>query len=179
MASEEKSKALELKERAEQIAAQAGQITEEAVKEYKEEIEKTKKSSKSKEKLDTLVSADQYLAAGIHIGRTRKLDDMKKFIFKVRSDGLAILDVGTIDKRIRTAVAFLSKFAPEKVMIISGKDIGKKPVQKFCELTGFQQITTRFMPGSLTNPSSDNFIEPDLIFVVDPPSDKQAIMEAL
>ncbi|HIJ98050.1 TPA: 30S ribosomal protein S2 [archaeon] len=179
MASEEKSKALELKERAEQIAAQAGQITEEAVKEYKEEIEKTKKSSKSKEKLDTLVSADQYLAAGIHIGQTRKINDMKKFIFKVRADGLGILDVGTIDKRIRTASAFLSKIAPEKVTIVCGRDIGKKPVQKFCELTGFRQITTRFMPGSLTNPSSDNYIEPELIMVIDPATDRQAIMESL
>src|SRR3989344_5986586 len=179
MASEEKTKALDLKERAEQIAAQAGQITEEAVKEYKEDIEKTKKSSKSKEKLDTLVSADQYLAAGLHIGTSRKINDMKKFIFKVRSDGLAILDVGTIDKRIRTLAGFLSKFAPEKVIFICGRDIGKKPVQKFCELTGFVNVTTRFMPGSLTNPASESYVEPELIVVIDPATDRQAIIEAL
>lgn len=179
MTAEEKAKALELKERAEQIAAQAGQITEEAVKEYKEEIEKTKKSAKSKEKLNTLVSADQYLAAGLHIGTSRKIADMKKFIFKVRADGLAILDVGTIDRRIRIAAGFLSKFAPKKVLVVCGRDIGKKPVQKFCELTGFANVTTRFMPGSLTNPASESYIEPELIVVVDPATDRQAIMEAL
>ncbi len=175
----EKSKASELKERAEQIAAQAGQTTEEAVKGYKEDIEKTKKSSKSKEKLDTLVSADAYLAAGLHIGTSRKINDMKKFVFKVRSDGLAILDVGTIDKRIRTAASMLAKFAPEKVVIVCGRDIGKKPVQEFCKLTGFHHITTRFMPGSLTNPASDSYFEPELIFVIDPATDRQSIMESL
>ena len=179
MTSEEKTKASELKERAEQIAAQAGQITEEAVKEYKEDIEKTKKSSKSKEKLDTLVSADQYLAAGLHIGTSRKINDMKKFVFKVRSDGLAILDVGTVDRRIRIAARFLSKFSPNKVMIVCGRDIGKKPVQKFSELTGFVNTTTRFMPGSFTNPASESYAEPEVIFVIDPATDRQSIMEAL
>ncbi len=169
----------ELKERAVELAAQAAQPTEAAVKEFKEEVEKTsKKRKKAKETGDTLVSADQYLASGIHIGTQRKIKDMRRFIFKVRSDGLAILDVATIDKRVRVLAKFLANFAPEKVLVVSGKSIGKKAVQEFCEITGCIPIITRFMPGSLTNPAIENYVEPDLVFVVDPSSDRQAIQEA-
>lgn len=174
-------KAEELKIRAEQIAAQTGFATEEAVKEFKEEVEKESKSKRVIKQIvaDTLVPVDLYLASGIHIGTQRKIKAMKKFIFKVRSDGLAVLDIATIDKRIRTVANFLTKFAPERVMVVSGRDTGKKPVQKFCEVTGCRPVVTRFMPGSLTNPSFPNYREPDLIFVVDPGVDRQAIMEAL
>jgi len=177
----EKTKAQELKERAEEIAAQAGLATEEAVKEFKEEVEKESKAKKAAKKSvgDTLVSVDLYLASGIHIGTQRKIKDMKKFIFKVRPDGLAVLDIATIDRRIKTVAHFVAKFAPEKVMVVSGRDTGKKPVQKFCESTGCRAVITRFMPGSLTNPSFKDYTEPDLIFVVDPGVDRQAILEAL
>ena len=169
----------ELKERAVQIAAQAGLATAEAVKEFKEEVEREKVKKVSKKVSETLVPVDLYLASGVHIGMQRKIAGMKKFIFKVRSDGLAVLDVATIDKRIKVVADFLTQFSPEKVMIISGRDTGKKPVQKFCELTGCRAVVKRFIPGSLTNPNFPNYIEPDLIFVVDPGVDRQAILEAL
>ena len=181
----EKTKAEELKERAGQIAAQAGLATEVAVKEFKEGVEKEKEAKKAAKKGipiisgETLVPVDMYLAAGIHLGMQRKVAGMKKFIFKVRSDGLAVLDVATIDKRIKTFAGFVARFAPEKIMVVAGRDTGKKPVQKFCEITGCRPVIRRFIPGSLTNPNIPNYIEPDLIFVVDPGIDKQAIFEAI
>jgi small subunit ribosomal protein S2 len=39
-------------------------------------------------------------------------------------------------------------------------------------------IAGRFPPGTLTNPSFRDFYEPDVIFVVDPLIDQQAILEA-
>jgi len=53
---------------------------------------------------NTLVSLDKYLASGVHIGTQRKLKEMERFIYKVRPDGLNVLDVGTIDQRISTVV---------------------------------------------------------------------------
>ncbi|MEM4057007.1 MAG: 30S ribosomal protein S2, partial [Thermoplasmatales archaeon] len=40
-------------------------------------------------------------------------------------------------------------------------------------------ITERFIPGSFTNPSLPNFIEPDVIVVNDPATDNQAQREAV
>ena len=42
---------------------------------------------------EPLVPVEEYLAAGIHIGTQQKSKDMKKFIYRVRGDGLYILDI--------------------------------------------------------------------------------------
>ena len=128
---------------------------------------------------DTLVPLDQYLSAGIHIGTQRKLNDMKKFIYKIRPDGLSVLDVSAIDQRIRAVSTLIANYNPEKVMIVCARDVGKPAVKKFCDLTGTTPIITRFMPGSLTNPSYSKYTEPELLFVIDPGADKQALAEAL
>jgi small subunit ribosomal protein S2 len=128
---------------------------------------------------DSLVPLDKYLAAGVHIGTQRKLKDMEQFIYKVRPDGLSVLDVGVIDKKMEAAANFLAKYNPEKILVVCARDVGKKPVQKFAELVGASAITTRYMPGSMTNPSYGKYREPDVLLVVDPGADKQAVKEAL
>lgn len=128
---------------------------------------------------DTLVPLDKYLSAGIHIGTQRKLNDMAKFIYKVRPDGLSVLDVSEIDKRIRTAASFIANYNPEKVMVVCARDVGRPAVKKFCDLIGAKAVITRFMPGSLTNPSYAKYTEPELLLIVDPGADRQALFEAL
>ena len=56
---------------------------------------------------ELLVSKQEYLHAGIHIGMKSRTADMKKFIYKVREDGLAVLDLKMLDERITIAVKFL------------------------------------------------------------------------
>ena len=61
-----------------------------------------------------LVPLDQYLAAGVHIGTQQKTKDMKRFIYRVRQDGLYVLDVRKTDERLRAAGKFLAKFDPDR-----------------------------------------------------------------
>lgn len=131
------------------------------------------------EKTDSLVSLDKYLAAGVHIGTQRKIADMKTFIYKVRPDGLSVLDVGVINDRILTAAKFISRYKPENIMVVCARDVGKTPAAKFAELIGANAVITRFMPGSMTNPVYGKYTEPDLLVVADPAADKQAVKEAL
>ena len=49
---------------------------------------------------ELLISLDIYLAAGVHIGTHIKTKDMKPFIYRVRPDGLYVLDVRKTDERI-------------------------------------------------------------------------------
>lgn len=140
----------------------------------------TEKQDEAKEeKQDSLIPLDKYLAAGVHIGTQRKLADMKKFVYKVRPDGLSVLDVATVDKRIRTVANFLCQYKPEKITVVCARDVGKAPVTKFAEMTGANAIITRFMPGSLTNPDYNKYNEPDMLMTIDPGADKQALLEAL
>jgi len=47
---------------------------------------------------DLLIDEDIYLTSGVHIGTQQKSADMKDFIFKVRSDGLYVLDIKKTDE---------------------------------------------------------------------------------
>ena len=50
---------------------------------------------------DLLIELDNYLAAGLHIGTQQKTSDMEKYIFRVRSDGLYVLDIQKTDERLQ------------------------------------------------------------------------------
>ncbi len=126
-----------------------------------------------------LVPLDQYLAAGVHIGTQQKTQDMKKFIYRVRQDGLYVLDVRKTDERLRVAGRFLARFDPESILAVSVRLYGQKPVKKFGEVTGARAIPGRFLPGTMTNPQVKNFIEPDVLIVTDPRADHQAMKEAV
>jgi len=120
---------------------------------------------------------EQYLSAGMHIGMRQQTKDMKKFVYKVRDDGLAVLDLQTIEKRIQLAGKFLARF--ERVMAVSRKIVGWKPVTKFGEAINGKAVTGRFLPGTITNPSFRGYYEPDVLIVTDPLIDSQAVEEAV
>jgi len=124
-----------------------------------------------------LVPRQQYLASGVHIGMKRKVKDMNDFIFKIRPDGLVILNVKKINERIKVAAQFLAR--KEKILVAARKPIAKRAVKLFGEIIGAKVVTGRFMPGMLTNPEFHDFYEPDVLLVVDPDSDKRAVEEAV
>lgn len=142
-------------------------------------------SSKEKTESETgvttevlLLPQDMLLSAGIHIGTKIKTRDMEPFIYKVRSDGLFVLDIKKIDERIRIAAKFLSRFDPSKVVATAVRLYAREPVAKFCEVTKATPVIGRFIPGLLSNPLYPGRIEPSVILVSDPRADAQAIREA-
>ena len=128
---------------------------------------------------DLLIAEDIYLTSGVHIGTQQKSADMKDFIYKVRQDGLYVLDVKKTDERIRFAAKFLSRFDPKKILVVSSRQYGQKPAREFSKTIGAPASAGRFVPGTLTNPVSKNFIEPEVLLCTDPAADKQALKEAL
>lgn len=130
-------------------------------------------------KTELLVPEDVYLTSGVHIGTQQKSADMKEFIFKVRSDGLYVLDVKQTDSRIRAAAKFIARYQSEKILVVSARQYGQKPVRMFSKTIGAMSFADRLIPGSLTNPKLPDFIEPDIILVTDPAADQQAVAEAL
>jgi small subunit ribosomal protein S2 len=107
-----------------------------------------------------------------------KTKDMSPFIYRVRPDGLFVLDVKKTDERIRVVAKFLARFEPSKVAVISARLYGRTPVQRFCEVTHATPLVGRFIPGMLSNPLYPNRIEPNVIVVSDPKADLQAVKEA-
>jgi len=128
---------------------------------------------------DLLIPVEDYLGAGVHIGTQQKTEDMERFIHRVRDDGLYVLDVSQTDQRIRTAADFLANYAPEQILVTSSRQYGRFPAEKFAEAIGARARTGRFIPGTLTNPDYDGYIEPDVVVVTDPIGDSQAVKEAI
>jgi len=133
----------------------------------------------SDEEADLLIPVDDYLGAGVHIGTQQKTKDMERFIHRVRTDGLYVLDVSMTDRRIRTAADFLANYDPEQILVASSRQYGRFPAEKFAEAVGARARTGRFIPGTLTNPKYDGYIEPDVVVVTDPIGDSQAVKEAI
>lgn len=127
---------------------------------------------------DLLLPRDTLLSAGIHIGTRMKTRDMEPFIYRVRPDGLFVLDVKRTDERIRVAGKFLARFEPSKVAIAAARLYAHEPVKKFCEVTGATPLIGRFIPGMLSNPQYPNRVDPEIIVVSDPRADSQAVKEA-
>lgn len=126
-----------------------------------------------------LVTEDVYLTAGVHIGTQQKSADMKPFIFRVRTDGLYVLDVKQTNRRLTEASKFLSRYEPEKVLVVSTRQYGQKPVRVFAEHTKVKAMPGRFVPGTLTNPQLPSYVEPNVLMVTDPAADQQALREAV
>ena len=124
-----------------------------------------------------LIPKEEYLSFGIHIGMKSKTANMKRFIYKIREDGLSVLNLKLLDERISIAAKFLAK--NKNILVVGRKPNSHKGVRKLAEVIGADHVVGRFMPGTLTNPNYNKFLEPDVIILADPLSDKQSLKEAV
>jgi len=152
------------------------EMTEEAKPSENTKAAETTEVAAPEEEL--LLPQDTLLSAGIHIGTRMKTGDMEQFIYRVRPDGLFVLDVKKTDDRIRVAAKFLARFEPAKIAAVAARLYAQEPVSKFCQITGATPVVGRFIPGLLSNPLYPNRIEPDVLIVSDPRADIQAVKEA-
>ena len=127
---------------------------------------------------ELLIDEDTFLTCGVHIGTKQKSKDMEPYVYKVRDDGLRILNVNMTSEKVEEAAQFLKDFEPKDVLVVSARQYGWKPATKFAESCGFECIAGRFTPGRLTNPEMRFFIEPKVIVLTDPAADAQAFREA-
>ncbi|KAI0769432.1 40S ribosomal protein S2 [Trametes elegans] len=135
-------------------------------------------------KLPSVLSATEeeiqlLLAAQSHIGSKNCDKQMLPYVWKRRSDGIHIINIGkTWEKLVFAARIIAAIENPNDVCVISARPYGHRAVLKYAANTGAQAIAGRFTPGSFTNYITRSFKEPRLIIVTDPRVDHQAIREA-
>lgn len=137
------------------------------------EVSKAPQDNVEAESLENMI-----LSTGIRVGTPVKTKFMSPFILKANPEGLYILDISKTLARIDVAAKFIGRASIDKVAVTSAREYGKTPVEKFCELTGATPILGRFMPGTFTNPSLPNYMEPEIVVVTDPQADQQAVLES-
>lgn len=67
---------------------------------------------------------------------------------------------------------------PGDVCVISARPYGQRAALKFAHYTGIKAIAGRFTPGTFTNQIQPNFLEPSLLILTDPRTDRQPILES-
>ncbi|KAJ7534021.1 hypothetical protein O6H91_13G075800 [Diphasiastrum complanatum] len=119
------------------------------------------------------------LAAAVHLG-TKNCDfQMERYVWKRRSDGIFIINVGkTWDKLQLAARIIVAIENPQDIIVQSARPYGQRAVLKFAQYTGAQAIAGRHTPGTFTNQLQNSFCEPRLLILTDPRTDHQPIREA-
>lgn len=119
------------------------------------------------------------LAASCHIASKNCEKAMMSYIWKRRSDGIHIMNLGkTWEKLVFAARAIAAVENPSDVCIVSARPYGQRAALKFANFIGAKAIAGRFTPGTFTNYQTRTFKQPRLIICVDPRTDQQAINEA-
>ncbi len=126
-----------------------------------------------------LVPLEEYLKAGLHIGTKFRTKYMEPFIYKIRPDGLTVLNVQKIDERIGLAAKLMAKYQPDQILVVGRRENSWKAAKMFGKATGTKVFVGRYPPGILTNSNLDNFMEIKLLLVTDPAPEKNAVKDAV
>ena len=125
-----------------------------------------------------LVDLDKYLKVGLHIGTKYRTKYMANFIYKIRPDGLCVLNVQRIDERLGLLAKFLANYEPKDILVVGRRENSWDALQMFNKLTGIKVLIGRYPPGLMTNIDLDTFTETKLMVVTDPWPDKNAVNDA-
>lgn len=158
------------KEEEKQIEEVSDKITE-------KDIEEEKKSIKSKE--ETLISLEDYIKCAVHLGTKVITPTMRKYVYKRRADGLAVINTILIDGKLREAIGMLIKYDPGSVYLCCKREAGWNAARKFEETTGIRVFTKKYSPGITTNLELEDFFEAELTIICDPWIDKNALYDTI
>lgn len=139
---------------------------------------KEKVTGEKSEPTDTLVPIEDYLKSSMHLGTRVITPNMRKYIYKRRADGLAVFNTAMLDSTVKEAGEFLSRYAPEDIIVVCKREAGWHAVQLFSELLGIRSFTKKYPAGILTNTNLANFFETKLVLICDPWLDKNALTDA-
>lgn len=172
-------------EEARELAEKKKKLLEKA-KKLKEKIsggvlstEELKEKVKIKKRTDMLIPLEDYVKTGIYLGTKVVTPEIRKFVYRRRADGLAIFNTDLIDEKLKEGIEFLSKFAPEDIVVVCKREAGWKAVEKFSEVTGIRVFTKKYPAGILTNTKLPDFFEDELTIVCDSWLDKNALHDTI
>ena len=161
-----------LLERAKALAGKVEGEEKIGIKEIKGKVKGEEEEKK------TIVPIEDYLKASLHLGTRVITPDMKQYVYRRRADGLAVFNTSLQDDKIREAVEFLAKYAPEQIVLACKREAGWKAVEKFGETLGIKVFTKKYPAGTLTNTNLEDFFERDLAMICDPWLDKNLLVDS-
>lgn len=130
-------------------------------------------------KKETLIPLEDYIKCAVHLGTKVITPHMRKFVYKRRADGLAVINTALIDDMLRDAIKFLITYDPEKIYLVCKREAGWPAAKKFEEITGIKTFTKKYPPGITTNLILEDFFESEMTIICDPWIDKNALSDTV
>lgn len=163
----------------EQVSENESEEKAEKKKREKKKLSETELKRVMTDTKETLVPLTDYISCSVHLGTKVITPDMRKYVYKRRADGLAVLNTNLIDDKLREAVKFLNNFDSEDVFIVCKREAGWPAVEKFSEVTGIKSFRKKYPAGIITNIQLDDFFEAKAVILCDPWVDKNALNDSL
>ncbi len=153
-------------------------VTKEKTVEVKPTSSVASVTSVPKQDQTILTPLEDYIKTASYLGTKVITPTMRKYVYRRRLDGLAILNTLLVDKKLAEAISYIKQFPPSKWTLICKREAGWRAVKMFGELTGVRIFTKKYPSGILTNTTLSNFIETDMAMICDPWLDKNALSDA-
>jgi len=120
------------------------------------------------------------LGSNAHFGTLNLNYEMNRYVDHKNTEGVHIINLEQTWQKIKLAARVIAAVdRPEDVIVVCARPYGQRAVIKYAKYTGATATSSsRWTPGTLTNQNTKQFKEPKLLIVVDPKSDKQAVIEA-
>lgn len=131
----------------------------------------------------SVISIKEMLEAGVHFGHqtSRFNPKMAEYIHTERNN-VHIIDLQKTEEKINEACHVVSKVAScgGKVLFVGTKEQAKDSIKEEADRCGMQYVNNSWVEGTLVNIGNIQIIEclPDVLFVVDPETERNAIEEA-
>jgi ribosomal protein uS2 len=143
------------------------------------ETAKVMKETASTAKDQTILTdIEDYIKTSSYLGTKVITPGMRKYVYRRRMDGLAILNTLIVDKKLADAINFVKQYDPKDWVLICKREAGWRAVKMFSELTGVRIFTKKYPAGIITNTQLPDFFETKMIMICDPWLDKNALNDA-
>lgn len=97
---------------------------------------------------------EKLFEAGAHLGhkKNRLHPKARKYVYKM-VNGVAVIDLTVTAEQLHIAKEYLKDAAKsgKKLLVVGTKRVASQFVQEYCKEKGIPHITTKWMPGLLTN----------------------------
>jgi len=140
--------------------------------------EDTEIIKQTKKEETILTSLDDYIKTASYLGTKVITPTMRKYVYRRRLDGLAILNTNIVDKKLKEAIDFIVQYKPEEWTLVCKREAGWRAAKMFSELTGVRLFTKKYPAGIITNIVLPNFFETKMMMICDPWLDKNALSDA-
>jgi len=145
--------------------------------EEKEEV-KGKSETPAKKDETILTGLEDYIKTASYLGTKVITPSMRKYVYRRRLDGLAILNTLLVDKKLKDAIDFIVQFKPDEWTLVCKREAGWRAAKMFSELTGVRLFTKKYPAGIITNTKLPDFFETKMIMLCDPWLDKNVLLDA-